>query len=91
MLIRRVCPDCHKLWAVVEGTFMDKPGTAELTICCPECYGARRCRIAELDSKYPSAESLGLLGSMTEPPASRTVRPHSSGRRVVRKSEPMAG
>lgn len=91
MIIKHVCPVCHKVWLEKEATFADRKGSDILTICCPTHHAQRQAAIEDLESRYPSAKELGLVGSKTEPPAIRMVRPGSSGRRVIRKGEIMGG
>lgn len=91
MVITKVCPDCGDKWATVEGHHRNNLGRSELEIACPGCHAKRREKLRQLEAMYPSAEQLGLLGSMTPSPVERLRRPHSSGRRIIRKSEHMAG
>ncbi len=93
MIIRHVCPECRTLWNTVEchGRWAEKPGMEELAICCPACHAERKKKLAEREAMYPSAESLGLLGSITEIPTERFVRPHQRGKQVNHKSEHRAG
>lgn len=86
MALDYVCPVCNKIWKTLES---DK--TDELTMCCPEHHAERSKKIQEIEATYPSAESLGLLGSLGEPIGAYCHYPSSAGRRVIRKSEPMAG
>jgi hypothetical protein len=71
------CPDC---FAPVEG---------RASKCCPACHARRVARVHARDTADdydPSPED-----GRYHPPYERHVRPSASGRRVVRKSEPMAG
>ena len=78
------CPKCGFKWESKE----------KATTVCPECQAERELHLAYINALYPSADELGLAGPDCDPrniPYERIVRPHSSGRRIVRKSEPMAG
>jgi rubredoxin len=93
MQIKKVCPDCGATHAIVDakGRWAERAGSDELTICCPACHAARKAKLIAREALYPSAESLGLLGSITEIPTERYRRPHQSGRQVFHKSEHRAG
>ncbi len=78
------CIRCGKRW----------DGPPKNPTVCSDCRLERQLHLAYIDALYPSAEQLGLLGNqdkIDEVCSLRTVRPHSSGRRVIRKSEPMGG
>ncbi len=78
------CIRCGKRW----------DGPTKNTTVCPDCLLERQMHLAYMEALYPSAEQLGLIGNqdkINEVNSLRTVRLHSSGRRVIRKSEPMGG
>ena len=78
------CPDCGRRFS----------SPCRATHCCEPCAERRRARVRELDARYPSSEQLGLNPIGSGPyvvPYERAVRPHSSGRRVIRKAEPLGG
>lgn len=91
MTISHVCPVCQITWDVRESNQIDAIGAGRLTQCCPKCHQERQARLAELEARYPSAESLGLEGSSGEIPTERYARPGARGRRVVKKPEIMGG
>ena len=74
------CPKCGRKW--------DNPHP--IVHVCPECQEERKMHIAYINALYPSASELGLQGTK-DIPIYLINRPHSSGRRVIRKSEPMGG
>jgi hypothetical protein len=91
MTINYICPVCQAVWKVGESTHTDRQGVGQLTQCCPPCHQERRRQLAELEARYPSAESLGLVGSITEIPTERYGRPHARGKRNVKKPGIMGG
>lgn len=91
MLIKHICPVCNVHHATFEHANKDREGVGELTICCPACHAERQAKIATLNAMYPSSDELGLLGSITEIPTERFVRPHQRGKQINHKSEHRAG
>lgn len=55
---------------------------------CDDCHPKEVTKVHAHDT--PDVPEVAVLGKYVVP-YERRVRPHSSGRRVVRKSEPMAG
>src|SRR5580704_8683473 len=95
-LVPIFCPDCCRVYhAQASDDAPERHRDGSLREWrCPTCHAAACATIAARDALCPSAESLGLLGStatLSELPIIRTQRPGGSGRRIVRKSEPMAG
>lgn len=90
MIITKICPDCN-CHEISQSNNCDRKGTNELTICCDECHKRRQDKLQKLEAMYPSAESLGLVGSTTEIPTERYRRPGHNGRRVMRKEERQGG
>lgn len=90
MIVTKICPDCHSRWQEFS-TSIDREGLGALTVCCPECHGKRREKLRELEARYPSAESLGLLGQQGDFSPWIVEGMRGKSRRVIRKSEPMAG
>lgn len=91
MKVVSFCPDCHAAWRTIEVLGVDRLGDGRLTLCCPDCHARRRTKIAAVEARCPSAESLGLVGSAGDLPASRTRRPSADGKRMVRKPEIFGG
>lgn len=56
------------------------------TVMCPECHAKEVARVHAHDT--PDAPDVPVEGY--QPPPSRSVRPGSDGRRVIRKPNPMS-
>lgn len=81
-MVRKICPDCHKEHGVVPAERADI-----LTLCCPECH-AERVRAAHARDTADDFDQTLVRGPY-HPPFERHVRPSASGRRVIRKAEPL--
>ena len=88
-MIRKICPDCHRVHGFADTRDAEKLDI--LTLCCPECHAERVRRIHALETSDGDGYDQSPVDGKYQPPYERHVRPSSSGRRVVRKSEPMAG
>lgn len=91
MLIKHICPVCNVHHATFKHGNKDKEGVDTLTICCPDCHAKRRKKIAAINAMYPSADDLGLVGSISYIPTERWRRPHQDGKQINHKSEHKAG
>ena len=65
-----------------------KPVPYRASALCSDCHIVEMERVHAHDT--PDAPEFEIVGEY-QPPLERASRPHSSGRRVIRKSEPMAG
>jgi DNA-directed RNA polymerase subunit RPC12/RpoP len=74
--------NCIECWAP-----LDTPTKAEKV--CSGCRRKRLERFAASEAAYPSAASLGLLGSTGDLPGWIMEGMRGRQRRVIRKSEPM--
>lgn len=70
---------CWRCWT-------ELPGKASRL--CQDCHEAERAKVHAHDT--PDVPEVSVLGNYEIPPE-RRVFPHSSGRRIVRKSEPLVG
>lgn len=84
-MIRKACPDCGRVHGTISA---EKAGV--LDICCRECHAKRIQRLHRHDSPPDGYDQTPIDGKYCLP-VGRCIRPNASGRRVIRKPEPMAG
>lgn len=73
-----------RCWRCWEGI----PGKSDRL--CPECHEREVAKVHQHDTTDDYLDTSGVAYSGSFPPE-RFRLPHSAGRRVVRKSEPLAG
>jgi hypothetical protein len=78
------CPMCWKVFAHVSSNHDHE----ELQLCCPDCHEKR---VQALPKTEDTSRFLGSATGKNSLPAYVYVYPSHAGKRVIRKSEPLAG